>query len=160
MSEEAPKKFTNPWLSKGSSHILKSNRPKVPPSPENSVSPISASYETKAFQEYDIRFQSQEENLSVNGVQNLLRDYISAVANDVTTILQNEDKLTDSSVMSEYKTVGLVNECNNCYQNSVIQVCSSFIVIISAFCIVLLSLNYFRICVPYRKVWIIPISLY
>ena len=125
MSEEAPKKFTNPWLSKGSSHILKSNRPKVPPSPESSVSPISASYETKAFQEYDIRFQSLEENCSVNEIQNSLRDYISTVANDLTVILQNEDKLTDSSVLSEYKTVGLVNECNKCYQNSVIQVCSS-----------------------------------
>lgn len=126
MSEEAPKKFTNPWLSKGSSHILKSNRPKVPPSPESFVSPISASYETKVFQEYDIRFQSLEENCSVNVIQNSLRDYISTVANDLTVVLKNEDKLTDSSVLSEYKTVGLFNECNNCYQNSVIQVCSFF----------------------------------
>lgn len=126
MSEEAPKKFTNPWLSKGSSHILKSNSPKVPPSPESFVSPISASYETKVFQEYDIRFQSLEENCSVNVIQNSLRDYISTVANDLTVVLKNEDKLTDSSVLSEYKTVGLFNECNNCYQNSVIQVCSFF----------------------------------
>ena len=159
MSEESPKKFVNPWLAKGSMHILEKNSPKVPPSPETSASPICVCTETKVFQEYNVRFQTMEENLSVSVVEDSLRSYVTSVTNDLSIILENEGKLTDSSVMSECKTVGLVNECNNCYQNSVIQVLLFCPSLFSAFCIIRLFSSCCLICAPFPKGWTIPICL-
>lgn len=160
MAEGLPEKFTNPWLSKGSSHILKSNSPKTPPPNEVSIPPTFPNSDIKGYQEYNIRFHAAERDLSVEVIQDKLNNYLSSVSDDLSIILGKEDKRTDSSVMLKYKTVGLVNECNNCYQNSVIQVFIIFFTLFFSACYITpLFLSYFLKCVLSPKELIFPILL-
>ena len=115
-------KYVSPWLSKGSSHILRANTPKPPPNATlpSSANPISGA--PAMFRDYTIHYSHTAEEESVEDCFNALRNYVFCVKDNPSMILEDNGKATDSSILDEYETVGLVNECNNCYQNSVLQV--------------------------------------
>ena len=118
-------KFVSPWLSKGSGHILRANVPKPPSNvaPPSSANPISGA--PAMFRDYTIHYSQTTEEESAEDCLNALRNYVFCVKDNPSMILEDNGKATDSSIFDDYETVGLVNECNNCYQNSVLQVAYS-----------------------------------
>ena len=109
-SGEEPKKPTNPWLSKGTSSLFQGVAKRAPETstPKPEINKQSIVYDKKPIlTDYFIHPSSNEEE-GLNESLSQVRSYIENIEGDMDMICKEGD--------------GFVNEGNNCYQNSVIQV--------------------------------------
>ena len=123
-SGEEPKKPTNPWLSKGTSSLFQGVAKRAPETstPKPEMNKQSIVYDKKpTLTDYFIHPSSNEEE-GLNESLSQVRSYIENIEGDMDMICKEGDEMTDFGVFEGYETVGFVNEGNNCYQNSVIQV--------------------------------------
>ena len=125
----------NPWLTKGTAHILKSGKSVNPPQTHES---IQLSKKESNYKEYSV--QSKDFVSTTSPQESLL--CVSQYVDSLKTLLNQMDNIkADFSVFDNYSFVGLINEGNNCYQNCIIQVLSRI-----DFYIVLTSLSSILFC--------------
>lgn len=125
----------NPWLTKGTAHILKSGKSANPPQTQET---IQSSKKESNYKEYSV--ESKDFVATTSPQESLLS--VSQYVDSLKTLLNQMDSIkADFSVFENYSFVGLINEGNNCYQNCIIQV--SFRV---DFYIVLTSLSSLLCC--------------
>ena len=117
-------KPTNPWLSKGTSSLFQGVAKRAPETstPKPEMNKQSIVYDKKpTLTDYFIHPSSNEEE-GLNESLSQVRSYIENIEGDMDMICKEGDEMTGFGVFEGYETVGFVNEGNNCYQNSVIQV--------------------------------------
>ena len=103
----------NPWLTRGTAHILKSGRSAPPPT----ISQVSQQKST--YKEYSLCSEVFTPTSSLQSCLSSISEYISSLLdNDIRDSIYT----TDFSVFDNTSFVGLKNEGNNCYQNCIIQV--------------------------------------
>lgn len=141
MNDNQPKRIPNlpenPWLTRGTAHILKANKP-VPPPQSTPIQSISSGKST--FKEYSIQSKDFLPQLSIEDSLSAVASFIDSLRDKTTSIYEKNGETTDFSVFDEVETVGFINEGNNCYQNCVIQVSIIYLFLFSVFFIFLLSM--------------------
>ena len=109
----------NPWLTRGTAHILKGTRSTVPAN----CHPIQSEKVSESlYKEYSLQSKDFPSSSSLDDCLTKVSCYIDSllISNDDNE--EQLDKFNDYSVFDDYESIGLFNEGNNCYQNCVIQV--------------------------------------
>ena len=119
MSEQSPR--VNPWLTKGSSHLFKGTDAKQPINDISCVEPQSP-FNNSAVKDYSIRPSSKQPLSDPEERLSMARSFLHQIMNSIKSSSLDSLLSFDYTVFENYSTVGLANEGNNCYQNSVIQV--------------------------------------
>lgn len=109
----------NPWLTRGTAHILKANKP-VQPVPKEPLQ--LSSTQNQQFKEYSVLSQDFVSKTSIEDCFYSLIDYIDSIKGVHELFCDDNGYPVDSSVFKGYRFLGFINEGNNCYQNCVIQV--------------------------------------
>lgn len=141
MNDNQPKRIPNlpenPWLTRGTAHILKANKP-VPPPQSVPIQSISSGKST--FKEYSIQAKDFLPQLPIEDSLSAVASYIDSIRDSIIDLYEKNEETTGFSVFDEVESVGFINEGNNCYQNCVIQVYIYNLFLFSVFFIFLLSL--------------------
>lgn len=117
---------SNPWLSKGTKHLFNSSTQRLPSNAASNPIKLNESSHLSNRRDYYILpdpvtdISQNEMNLS------LLHELVCSLEMDQDKILRREGKLVDQTVMEGFSTVGIVNDGNHCYQNSIFQVSIRF----------------------------------
>ena len=114
-----PKLPENPWLTRGTAHILKSNKPAQSPPITQNQALQNSKYQ---YITYSIQSKDFPSTSSIQDKMPEIIHYIDSLKENIGILCNDKEDTTDFSVFDGYKFIGFVNEGNNCYQNSVLQV--------------------------------------
>ena len=79
--------------------------------------------------DYFIHPDVERDTIRTEELMSTLHTVISSISMDLDVITRQNDELVNLSIMKGFDTIGIGNEGNNCYQNSVFQVFHSFVVV-------------------------------
>ena len=117
-----PARPSNPWLSKGTKHLFNSSTQRLPGNAAANPIKMNESSHLSDGRNYYIRPDPVTDTSQNEMDFSLLHELIRSLEMDQNNILRKEDKLVDQTVMEGFSTVGIVNDGNHCYQNSIFQV--------------------------------------
>ena len=108
----------NPWLTKGTAHILKGTRSTVPAN----CHPIQPEKSSESlYKEYSLQSKDFPSSSCPEDCITKVACYIDSIKEIYLDSEEQLDKFNDYSVFDDYESIGFLNEGNNCYQNCVIQ---------------------------------------
>ena len=125
-SNSGPARPTNPWLTKGSKHLFNSSTQR--PASNANVNPMAMSESSRQSgrRDYFIHPDVKRDQIMTEELLSTLHTVIGSISMDLDVVTKQNDELVSLSIMKGFDTIGIGNEGNNCYQNSVFQVFHSF----------------------------------
>ena len=120
---------TNPWLTKGSKHLFNSSTQRLPSNVNVNPMAVNEISRQSGRRDYFIHPDGKRDQLLTEDVLTTLHTVVSSINMDSDVVTKRDGELVDFSIMKGFDTIGIGNEGNNCYQNSIFQVFESDVVV-------------------------------
>ena len=113
---------TNPWLTKGSKHLFDSSTQRLPCNANVNPVTMNESISQNGRRDYFIHPDAKRDKTMTDELLSILNTVTSSISMNADMIRKENGELVDHSIMKGFNTIGIGNEGNYCYQNSIFQV--------------------------------------